>query len=65
MFVLAGPPTFSLEAKRFAREIQHNLGLVPMDDPFMPEISELTPPQVGEARLRQSLPPCPSWSSTP
>lgn len=28
-----------------------------MADPFMPEITELTPPQVGEARLRQSLPP--------
>jgi aminobenzoyl-glutamate utilization protein B len=54
---LAGPPALGEEAKRFAREIQRTLGLAPMDDPFMPEISELTPPQVGEARLRQSLPP--------
>ena len=54
---LAGPPSFSEEAKAFARQIQKTLDLAPMDDPFMPEISELTPPQVGEARLRQSLPP--------
>jgi aminobenzoyl-glutamate utilization protein B len=54
---LAGPPSFSEEAKVFAREIQETLGLSPMDEPFMPEITELTPPQVGEARLRQSLPP--------
>ena len=54
---LAGPPVFSEEAQRFARDIQKNLGLEPMPDPFMPEIQELTPPEVGEARIRQSLPP--------
>jgi aminobenzoyl-glutamate utilization protein B len=41
---LAGPPSFGEEAKAFARQIQKTLDLAPMDDPFMPEISELTPP---------------------
>jgi aminobenzoyl-glutamate utilization protein B len=54
---LAGPPSFGEAAKAFAREIQKTLQLEPMAEPFMPEITELTPPQVGEARLRQSLPP--------
>ena len=54
---LAGPPSFGEEAKAFARDIQKTLGHAPMDEPFMPEICALTPPQVGEARLRQSLPP--------
>jgi aminobenzoyl-glutamate utilization protein B len=54
---LAGPPRLPEEARMFAREIQRTLGLEPMADPFMPEIQELTPPPVGEARLRQALPP--------
>jgi aminobenzoyl-glutamate utilization protein B len=54
---LAGPPSFNEEARAFARAIQRNLGVEPMSDPFMPEIQELTPPSVGEARLRQMLPP--------
>jgi aminobenzoyl-glutamate utilization protein B len=58
---LAGPPSFGEEAKAFAREIQKTLQLEPMAEPFMPEITELTPPQVGEARLRQSLP---SWQTS-
>ena len=37
---LAGPPVFPEAAKAFAREIQKTLGLAPMDDPFMPEISQ-------------------------
>jgi aminobenzoyl-glutamate utilization protein B len=54
---LAGPPVLGEPAKAFASEIQRALGLTPMAEPFMPEIGELTPPEVGEARLRQTLPP--------
>ena len=52
-----GAPEFGEEAKTFAREIQANLGLTPMDDPFVAAMSELTPPEVAEAALRESLPP--------
>ncbi|MBI3455072.1 MAG: amidohydrolase [Candidatus Rokubacteria bacterium] len=54
---LAGPPAFPEAARAFARDIQRTLGLEPVADPFLPEIQELTPPEVGEARLRQALPP--------
>ncbi|MFQ5955834.1 MAG: amidohydrolase, partial [Kiloniellales bacterium] len=52
-----GPPSYGAEAKRFAREIQKNLGIEPMDDPFWPECTRLIPPEEAEATLRQALPP--------
>ena len=54
---LTGPPSFGGAAKRFAREIQNNLGLKPMNDPFEPAMSRLHPPREAEAELRQALPP--------
>ena len=54
---LTGPPVFGDEAKAFGREIQQNLGLVPMDEPIMKGIDELTPPKKFEATVREVLPP--------
>ena len=54
---LTGPPEFGDQAKAFAREIQTNLGLAPMDEPFVAAMSELTPPKAAEAALREALPP--------
>jgi aminobenzoyl-glutamate utilization protein B len=54
---LVGPPTFDEAAKAFAREIQRELGLEPMAEPFMPELSRLIDPRAGEAALRANLPP--------
>ena len=51
-----GAPDFSGGAD-FARALQAEVGLAPMDDPFLPEISRLTPPQDAEAALRRHLPP--------
>jgi aminobenzoyl-glutamate utilization protein B len=53
-----GPPVLDEEARRFAREIQKNLGLEPMADPFSEESQRLTPPAEHEVRLRRALP---SW----
>ncbi|ELT50683.1 hypothetical protein [Brucella intermedia] len=53
-----GPPEFGDEAKAFARAIQSNLGLVPMDEPFQAGMSTLTTPQDGEAHNREVMP---SW----
>jgi aminobenzoyl-glutamate utilization protein B len=53
-----GAPQFSEAALDFGRAIQRNLGLEPMPDPFNPECSRLTTPEVNEAKLRASLP---SW----
>ena len=41
----------------FAREIQRDLGLAPMDDPFAPANTKLTPPAEFEAGMRAFLPP--------
>ncbi|WP_137391081.1 amidohydrolase [Rhodoligotrophos defluvii] len=57
-FELIGPPQWGEEARAFARELQKNLGVEPMEDPFAPEIQVLTTPQEGEAWFRSQLP---SW----
>ncbi len=54
---LTGPPAFGGDAKTFAREIQNNLGLKPMIEPFVPGMSELIDPQDAEAEIRAVLPP--------
>src|SRR5687767_4176759 len=53
-----GAPTYAEEALEFGRAMQRNLGLEPMPDPFIAEVSKLTPPEANEARLRAGLP---SW----
>ena len=52
-----GAPQWGEEAKAFARQIQSNLGMEPMAEPFSPMISTLTPPQEAETKLREILPP--------
>ncbi len=55
---LVGPPTYSEEALNFGREIQKNLGLEPMDNPFPESNTALLPPQEYEKQVRANLP---SW----
>jgi len=55
--VAIGAPSFSSEAKDFAHKIQSNLGIAPMDDPFIADNQRLTPPDEFEALQRRSLPP--------
>ncbi|MGH7320156.1 MAG: M20/M25/M40 family metallo-hydrolase [Candidatus Rokuibacteriota bacterium] len=55
---LVGAPTLDEEARRFAREIQQNLGLEPMRDPFLESCEGLIAPQEREADLRRGIP---SW----
>jgi aminobenzoyl-glutamate utilization protein B len=52
-----GAPVWGEAAKRVAREMQANLGLRPLEEPFIPELSELIEPQAAEAILRRDLPP--------
>ena len=47
---------FSNEARDFARPIQANLGLEPMENPFLDDNERLTPPAEYETRLRRALP---------
>ena len=54
---LMGPPEYSEDARGFAREIQENLGITPMDDPFTEDNQKLTTPQEWESAQQQSLPP--------
>lgn len=53
-----GAPAYGEEALAFGREIQTGLGLEPMADPFIADVTRLTPPDAFEARLRAGLP---SW----
>lgn len=55
---LVGAPKFGKDAIKVVQKIQENLGLEPMDDPFLDEIEQLISPQEAEERLREMLP---SW----
>jgi aminobenzoyl-glutamate utilization protein B len=51
-----GPPTYSEEAKTFARELQRNVGVDPMDNPFPDAFEQLLDPRDYEAATRKLLP---------
>ncbi len=55
---LIGPAIYDEKAKKFGREIQRNLGLEPMADPFTEDCQRLLTPEEGEGMLRRDLP---SW----
>jgi aminobenzoyl-glutamate utilization protein B len=57
---LIGAPTYTEEALAFGREIQKNLGLEPMDNPFPDVYTRLTTPREYEAATRSLLP---SWQA--
>ncbi len=51
-----GAPRYGAEAVALAREIQANLGLAPMERPFLPACEQLIEPRAAEARLREHMP---------
>ncbi|MEM7206260.1 MAG: amidohydrolase [Pseudomonadota bacterium] len=52
-----GPPQFNqADAVKKAQEIQRNLGLEAMDEPFLPASMRLIAPQDAERELRKQLP---------
>lgn len=55
---LVGAPTLSDEAREFGRKLQENLGITPMENPFVESCERLITPQDQEANLRRNLP---SW----
>jgi aminobenzoyl-glutamate utilization protein B len=50
-----GGPVMPEAAKTFAREIQSGLGLAPMAEPYLPEVTDLIDPQEAERRLRAMM----------
>jgi len=54
---LVGPPVYGEAAKKVGREIQKNLGLEPMKEPFTEECQSLKTPQEHEAEMRKMLEP--------
>lgn len=52
-----GAPQWGEEAVRIAREIQANLGIEPMEAPFLDACTRLIEPVEAEAILRRDLPP--------
>jgi aminobenzoyl-glutamate utilization protein B len=54
--VAVGPPRYGPEAIALARELQRNVGLVPMEQPFLPACEALIEPRAAEAKLREQMP---------
>lgn len=52
-----GAPKFEGKAINYAQRIQKNLGLEPLEKPYMKEISELINPKEAEQKVRAALPP--------
>lgn len=59
-----GAPVWGEAARAVAREIQAGLGLAPMDEPFIEEMSRLIAPEEAEAILRRDLPPSQTHSTS-
>ncbi len=59
-----GAPVWGEDAKAVARALQAGLGMEPMDDPFIPELSRLIEPEAAEAILRRDLPPSQTHSTS-
>ncbi len=53
---LVGPPIVGEDAKKFARDIQINLNIPPMDEPFADVFTHLIDPGEAERQLREALP---------
>lgn len=53
---LVGAPKWDGEAIRIAQEMQRNLGLTPMERPFLPATEALISPQDCERELRRQMP---------
>ncbi|MCB5410984.1 amidohydrolase [Pseudogemmobacter faecipullorum] len=53
----AGAPQWGEPAREIARDIQRELGLAPMERPFIAEMERLQDPREAERILRQDLPP--------
>jgi aminobenzoyl-glutamate utilization protein B len=53
---LVGPPRYDKEAHAFGRSIQRNLGLDPLENPFLAVHEELIDPRVYEEHVRSLLP---------
>ncbi|AJY40767.1 amidohydrolase [Burkholderia humptydooensis] len=63
-FERVGPPKYDEKAIAVAHEIQRNLGIEPMEKPFLDETEKLTSPQETERRIREILAPWQlSWTS--
>ena len=54
--VLAGAPKYGGDAVAFARDLQKELGLAPMAEPFSEELSQLVSPEEAERRVREQIP---------
>ncbi|HSH47358.1 MAG TPA: amidohydrolase [Halomonas sp.] len=52
-----GAPRLGDEAVALARQIQENLGMTPMERPFLADVEQLRSPQEAEHELRQILAP--------
>jgi aminobenzoyl-glutamate utilization protein B len=53
---LVGAPAFSEEARAFARQIQTNLGLAAMENPFIEDNEKILSPEETDRRLRATMP---------
>ncbi len=53
---LVGPPVLGEEARAFAREVQKNLGIRPMERPFIDDNEKIVSPEETDRRFRSTMP---------
>ncbi|WP_026703024.1 zinc-binding metallopeptidase family protein [Salibacterium aidingense] len=53
---VAGPPSFKGKAIDTAQQIQRNLGIPEMEEPYLEEIEQLISPKAAETKMRNELP---------
>ena len=53
---LAGAPNYKAQAVKLAREIKQNLGMDPMEEPYLEACERLISPQEAEKELRKDMP---------
>jgi aminobenzoyl-glutamate utilization protein B len=58
---IVGPPTFSEQAREFARKIQENLGFDPMDESLTKNCQEIAPIDDSDRDIRYNFP---NWVET-
>jgi aminobenzoyl-glutamate utilization protein B len=57
---LVGPTQFNGDARKFAQQIQKNLGIEPMENPFADDCERIIDPTENDRRLRATMP---SWQT--
>jgi aminobenzoyl-glutamate utilization protein B len=57
IMIEVGPPERDESVREFGRELERSLGLEPSEDPFLDVLGRITPIEVRDAQIRDTIPP--------